>query len=302
MYDVAIIGGGPAGLSAGIYAARANLKTVIIERGLYGGQMQNTLDIENYPGFENIEGPELSERLYKQALQVGVEWKYGNVQSISLEGQPKVVKLEDGTVEARSVIIASGASPRPLGVPGEAEFTGRGVSYCATCDGALYRGAEVIVIGGGDSAIKEAILLTRFASKVTVIHRRDALRATGILQNRAFANEKITFMWDTVVDKIEGDGRVTGVLARNVKDGSTQVVEAKGVFIYVGVDPVTDFLTGSEILDEWGYILTDEFMATAVPGVYAAGDVRAASLRQIVSAAADGAEAAMKVYEYLETL
>ncbi|NLL43779.1 MAG: thioredoxin-disulfide reductase [Firmicutes bacterium] len=302
MYDVAIIGGGPAGLSAGIYAARANLKTVIIERGLYGGQMQNTLDIENYPGFENIEGPELSERLYKQALQVGVEWKYGNVQSISLEGQTKVVKLEDGTVEARSVIIASGASPRPLGVPGEAEFTGRGVSYCATCDGALYRGAEVIVIGGGDSAIKEAILLTRFASKVTVIHRRDALRATGILQNRAFANEKITFMWDTVVDKIEGDGRVTGVLARNVKDGSTQVVEAKGVFIYVGVDPVTDFLTGSEILDEWGYILTDEFMATAVPGVYAAGDVRAASLRQIVSAAADGAEAAMKVYEYLETL
>lgn len=302
MYDVAIIGGGPAGLSAGIYAARANLKTVIIERGLYGGQMQNTLDIENYPGFENIEGPELSERLYKQALQVGVEWKYGNVQSISLEGQTKVVKLEDGTVEARSVIIASGASPRPLGVPGEAEFTGRGVSYCATCDGALYRGAEVIVIGGGDSAIKEAILLTRFASKVTVIHRRDALRATGILQNRAFANEKITFMWDTVVDKIEGDGRVTGVLARNVKDGSTQVVEAKGVFIYVGVDPVTDFLKGSEILDEWGYILTDEFMATAVPGVYAAGDVRAASLRQIVSAAADGAEAAMKVYEYLETL
>src|SRR5690554_207177 len=302
MYDVAIIGGGPGGLSAGIYAARANLKTVIVERGLYGGQMQNTLDIENYPGFDNIEGPVLSERLYNQALGVGVEWKYGNVQSVKLEGQPKVLNLGDETLEARSVIIASGASPRPLGVPGEAEFTGRGVSYCATCDGALYRGADVIVVGGGDTAIKEAILLTRFANKVTVIHRRDALRAAGILQNRAFANEKITFMWDTVVDKIEGDGRVTGVLARNVKDGSTQVVEAKGVFIYVGVDPVTDFLKGSEILDEWGYILTDEFMATSIPGVYAAGDVRAASLRQIVNAASDGAAAAMKAYEYLETL
>lgn len=302
MYDVAIIGGGPGGLSAGIYAARANLKTVIVERGLYGGQMQNTLDIENYPGFDNIEGPVLSERLYNQALGVGVEWKYGNVQSVKLEGQPKVLNLGDETLEARSVIIASGASPRPLGVPGEAEFTGRGVSYCATCDGALYRGADVIVVGGGDSAIKEAILLTRFANKVTVIHRRDALRAAGILRDRAFDNPKIQFMWDTVVDKIEGDNRVTGVLARNVKDGSTQIVEAKGVFIYVGVDPVTDFLKGSEILDEWGYILTDEFMATSLPGVYAAGDVRAASLRQIVNAASDGAAAAMKAYEYLETL
>ena len=194
MYDVAIIGGGPGGLSAGIYAARANLKTVIVERGLHGGQMQNTLDIENYPGFDNIEGPALSELMYEQALKVGVEWKYGDVSSVQLEGQPKALQLGDGVLQARSIIIASGAKPRPLGVPGEAEFTGRGLSYCATCDGALYKGADVIVVGGGDSAIKEALLLTRYAQTVTVIHRRDALRAAGILRDRAFANSQIKFV------------------------------------------------------------------------------------------------------------
>lgn len=302
MYDVAIIGGGPGGLSAGIYAARANLKTVIVERGLHGGQMQNTLDIENYPGFDNIEGPALSELMYEQALKVGVEWKYGDVSSVQLEGQPKALQLGDGVLEARSIIIASGAKPRPLGVPGEAEFTGRGLSYCATCDGALYKGADVIVVGGGDSAIKEALLLTRYAQTVTVIHRRDALRAAGILRDRAFANPQIKFVWDSVVEKVEGDSRVSGVVIRNVKDNSTQVLSAKGVFIYVGVDPVTNFLQGSGILDQKGYILTDPDMATNIPGVFAAGDVRATSLRQIVSAASDGAAAALHAYEYLETL
>lgn len=302
MYDVAIIGGGPAGLSAGIYAARANLKTVIIERGLHGGQMQNTLDIENYPGFDTIEGPSLSELMYNQALKVGVEWKYGDVSGVDLEGQPKALQLGDGVLEARSVIIASGAKPRPLGVPGEAEFTGRGLSYCATCDGALFKGADVIVVGGGDSAIKEALLLTRYAQSVTVVHRRDALRAAGILQDRAFANPKIKFVWDSVVERVEGNARVSGVVIRNVKDDSTQVLAASGVFIYVGVDPVTSFLQGSPILDEKGYILAGSDMATAIPGVFAAGDVRATSLRQIVTAASDGAAAGLHAYEYLETL
>lgn len=302
MYDVAIIGGGPAGLSAGIYAARANLKTVIVERGLHGGQMQNTLDIENYPGFENIEGPELSELMYKQALKVGVEWKYGDVTGVKLEGQPKTLTLGDEVLEARSIIIASGAKPSALGVPGESEFTGRGVSYCATCDGALYKGADVVVVGGGDSAIKEALLLTRYANTVTVIHRRDALRATGILQNRAFSNPKIKIKWNSVVDRIEGSNRVNGVLVRNVKDGSTEVLAATGVFIYVGVDPVTSFLQGTGILDESGYIVTGPDMATSIPGVYAAGDVRSDSMRQIVSAASDGAAAALEAYDYLESL
>lgn len=302
MYDVAIIGGGPAGLSAGIYAARANLKTVIVERGLYGGQMQNTLDIENYPGFENIEGPQLSEHMYNQALKVGVEWKYGDVTSVELEGQPKLLKFGDEVLQAKSVIIASGATPRPLGVPGEAEFTGRGLSYCATCDGALYKGADVAVVGGGDSAIKEALLLTRYASTVTVIHRRDALRATGILQNRAFANSKIRFKWDSVVERVEGDTRVNGVLIRNVKDNSNEVLAVKGVFIYVGVDPVTDFLAGSKVLDDEGYIPTGFDMATSIPGVFAAGDVRATSIRQIISAASEGATAALHAYDFVESL
>ncbi len=302
MYDVAIIGGGPGGLSAGIYAARANLKAVIVERGLYGGQLQNTLDIENYPGFENIVGPELSERLYNQALKHGVEWKYGDVTGVVLEGQPKVLELEGESLSARSVIIACGARPRPLGAPGEAELTGRGVSYCATCDGALYRGADVAVVGGGDSAIKEALLLTRYAQTVTVIHRRDALRAAGVYQDRAFANPKIKFMWNSVVERIEGDARMSGVIIRNVKENSTQLLQVKGLFIYVGIDPNTGFLKGSDILDGGGYILTGLDMATTIPGVYAAGDVRAVSMRQIISAASDGATAAMNVYDYLETL
>lgn len=302
MYDVAIIGGGPGGLSAGIYAARANLKAVIIERGLYGGQMQSTLDIENYPGFENIIGPDLAERLYNQALKLGVEWKYGDVTGVDLKGQPKTLQLEGESLQARSVILACGAKPRPLGVPGEAELTGRGVSYCATCDGALYRGADVVVVGGGDSAIKEALLLTRYAQTVTVVHRRDALRAAGIYQDRAFANPKIKFAWNSVVERIEGDGRMSGVVIRNVKDNSTELLKASGLFIYVGVDPNTGFLKGSEILDEGGYILTGLDMATTIPGVYAAGDVRAESMRQIISAASDGATAAMNVYDYLETL
>ncbi|HHT90463.1 MAG: thioredoxin-disulfide reductase [Bacillota bacterium] len=302
MYDLAIVGGGPAGLAAGIYAARANLKTIIIERGLHGGQMQNTLDIENYPGFENVGGPELSEQMYNQALKVGVEWKFGEVQAAQLEGQPKTLQLRDGVIEANSVILATGAKPRRLGVPGETELAGRGVSYCATCDGAFFEDLDVIVIGGGDSAVKEALFLTRYAKTVTIVHRRDTLRAEAILQDRAYGNPKIRFVWNSQVERIEGDSKVSGVLVRSIKDNSARVLPASGVFIYVGVKPCSDFLMGSGILDEQGYIITGADMATSIPGVYAAGDVRTTPLRQIVSAAGDGAVAAMYAYQYLETL
>jgi thioredoxin reductase (NADPH) len=302
MYDLAIIGGGPAGLAAGLYGARANLKTIVIERGLHGGQMQNTLEIENYPGFKNIGGPDLSDHMYNQALEVGLEWKMGEVTRVDLEGQPKTLELGDTTIQARSVIVASGAQPRYLEVPGEKELAGRGVSYCATCDGAFYEDLDVIVVGGGDSAVEEGIFLTRYANSVTVIHRRDTLRAQAILQERAFANPKMKFVWDSVVEEIQGDGKVSGVKIRNVKDNSTQVIPGAGVFIYVGFYPNSEYLKGMSILDEEGYVVTGPDMKTGIPGVFAAGDVRTTPLRQIVSAAGDGAIAAMQAYHYLENL
>ncbi|HHT43657.1 MAG TPA: thioredoxin-disulfide reductase [Firmicutes bacterium] len=302
MYDLAIIGGGPAGLAAGLYGARANLKTIVIEKGLYGGQMQNTLEIENYPGFKNVGGPDLSDHMYNQALAVGCEWKMGEVTRVSLEGQPKIVEVGGTEIQARSVIIASGAQPRRLGVPGEQELAGRGVSYCATCDGAFYEDLDVIVVGGGDSAVEEGIFLTRYANSVTVIHRRDVLRAQAILQERAFANPKMKFVYNSEVQEIQGENRVTGVLVRNNQDGSTQVIPGSGVFIYVGFFPNSDYLKGTGILDEWGYVVTGPDMKTSIPGVFAAGDVRTTPLRQIVSAASDGAIAAMQAYHYLETL
>ncbi|NMB02235.1 MAG: thioredoxin-disulfide reductase [Firmicutes bacterium] len=302
MYDIAIIGGGPAGLAAGLYGARANLKTIVIERGLHGGQMQNTLEIENYPGFKTIGGPELSDHMYNQALEVGLEWKMGEVTKVNLEGQPKTIEVSGSIIEARSVIIASGAQPRKLEVPGEKELAGRGVSYCATCDGAFYEGLDVIVVGGGDSAVEEGIFLTRYADSVTVIHRRDVLRAQAILQDRAFANPKMKFIYDSEVVEIQGENRVSGVLIRNRKDGTTQVVPGSGVFIYVGFFPNSDYLKGTSILDDAGYVITGPDMATSIPGVFAAGDVRTTPLRQVVSAASDGAVAAMSAYHYLETL
>lgn len=302
MYDVAIIGGGPAGLAAGLYSARANLKTVIIEQGLHGGQMQNTLEIENYPGFKNIGGPELSDHMYNQALEVGAEWKLGEVTKVNLEGQPKTIQVAGEAIEARSVIIASGAQPRKLEVPGEKELTGRGVSYCATCDGAFYEGLDVIVVGGGDSAVEEGIFLTRYANSVTVIHRRDVLRAQAILQDRAFANPKMKFIYNSEVQEIQGDNKVSGVLIRNNEDNSTQVIPGSGVFIYVGFFPNSEYLKGTSILDEWGYVVTGPDMKTSIPGVFAAGDVRTTPLRQVVSAASDGAVAAMEAYHYLESL
>jgi thioredoxin reductase (NADPH) len=240
--------------------------------------------------------------MYNQALAVGCEWKMGEVTRVSLEGQPKIVEVGGTEIQARSVIIASGAQPRRLGVPGEQELAGRGVSYCATCDGAFYEDLDVIVVGGGDSAVEEGIFLTRYANSVTVIHRRDVLRAQAILQERAFANPKMKFVYNSEVQEIQGENRVTGVLVRNNQDGSTQVIPGSGVFIYVGFFPNSDYLKGTGILDEWGYVVTGPDMKTSIPGVFAAGDVRTTPLRQIVSAASDGAIAAMQAYHYLETL
>ena len=302
MYDLAIIGGGPAGLTAGLYGARANLKTIVIEKGLHGGQMQNTLEIENYPGFEKVTGPELSDHMYKQVLALGLDWKLGEVNKADLAGQPKTIEVGGEEIQAGAVILATGGQPRYLGVPGEKELAGRGVSYCATCDGAFFRHQDVLVVGGGDSAVEEGLFLTRYASSVTIIHRRDELRALPVFQERAFANPKMKFVWDTVVEKIEGDGRVSGVLARNVKDGSTRVIPGTGVFIYIGFIPNTGFLKGMPFLNEEGYIITGQNMATSIPGVFAAGDVRDTPLRQIVSAAGDGGIAAMEAYQYLENL
>jgi len=302
MYDVAIIGGGPAGLAAGLYAARANLKTIVIEKGLHGGQMQNTLEIENYPGFKRILGPELSDHMYHQALEVGIEWKTAEVTAVKLDGQPKVVQAGGEAIEAKAVIIASGALPRYLEVPGEKEFQGRGVSYCATCDGAFFRGKRVLVVGGGDSAVEEGMFLTQFAESVTVLVRRDVLKAQPYLQERAFRNPKMKFVWNVVVEEILGDTKVTGVRIRNIVDDTTQVLEGDGVFVYIGFYPNSRFLEGTGILNESGYVVTDAKMATAIPGVFAAGDVRDTPIRQVVTAASDGAVAAMSAFEYIQSL
>ncbi|MCL6627403.1 thioredoxin-disulfide reductase [Alicyclobacillus shizuokensis] len=302
MYDVVIIGGGPAGLSAGVYAARANLKALIVERGLPGGQMQNTLEVENYTGIKTILGPELSESMRDHAESLGVEFKMAEVERVDLEGQPKRVYTSEGEVSAKAVIVATGATPRRLGIPGEDKLSGRGVSWCAVCDGAFFRNKRIAVVGGGDSACEEGVFLTRFGEKVTLIHRRDKLRAQPILQKRALENEKMEFIWNHQVVEVLGDDKVTGIRIRHVATGEEQTLDVDGLFIYVGFDPITSFLQGSRILDENGYVLTDEDMKTSIPGVFAAGDVRAKGLRQIITAAAEGAIAAMSAYHYVESL
>lgn len=303
MYDLAILGGGPSGLTAGMYAGRANLKTIVVDKGLPGGQMQNTLEIENYPGYKSITGPQLSELYYEHMLEFGAEWRQAEVVDVDLAGSVKKIILAGGeTITAKALIIATGTQPKKLNVPGERELVGRGVSYCATCDGAFFRNKHVIVVGGGDSAVEEGIFLTRFAAQVTIVHRRDQLRAAPILQQRAFANDKIRFVWDTIVEEIVGENRVTQVKLKNMKTGEVSHLDADGVFIYIGYLPNTGFLQATGLLNANGYIDTDGTMATKIPGVFAAGDVRETYLRQIVTAAGDGAVAAMSAYHYLETL
>ena len=301
-YDVIIIGGGPAGLSAGIYASRARLRTVLIERGVFGGLIANAELVENYPGFpEGISGFDIGERMHQQALKFGLETQFAEVTDVDLLKDMKIIRTTGGDFAARSVIIASGAERRRLGVPGENIYINRGVSYCATCDGALFKDRVVAVVGGGDSAVEEAIFLTRFASKVFIIHRRNQLRASKTAQERALSNKKIGPVWDTVVEEIKGDGKVSQIVVRNVKTGDTSLISVDGVFVYVGQIPNTGYLKGQIPLDKEEYIITDDRMETGVKGVYAAGDIRKNSSRQVITAAGDGATAAISAERFLSS-
>lgn len=300
-YDVIIIGGGAAGLAASIYAVRAMLKTLVIEKKAVGGQILLTGEIENYPGFpEPVDGPELAALYEKQAARFGVEFEYDTVTSLDVEGAVKRVVCEDGAHTSKAVIIASGGEHNKLGVPGEVEYWGKGVSYCATCDGNFFRGMDVAVIGGGDAAMDEGLYLTRMTSKVTVVHRRAALRASKILQQRAFDNPKMEFVWDTVVEKIEGNGEVDAMTLKNLKTGEASRVPVQGVFIFIGFHPVNDFMQGAVELDNAGHVVANLQMKTSVPGVFAAGDVRQFSDRQLANAVGDGVAAALAAYRYIE--
>ncbi|WP_247949033.1 thioredoxin-disulfide reductase [Streptococcus gordonii] len=300
MYDTIIIGAGPAGMTAALYAARSNLKVALLEAGIPGGQMNNTADVENYPGYALISGPELAEKMFEPLENLGVEHVFGHVQRIEDQGDFKKVITEDEVYESKTVIIATGAFHRQLNVPGEAEFNSRGVSYCAVCDGAFFRDEDLLVVGGGDSAVEEAIFLTQFAKSVTIVHRRDQLRAQKVLQDRAFVNEKISFVWDSVVEAIHGDERkVSGVTFKNIKTGETSQADFGGIFIYVGLDPVSEFVADLGIRDESGWIVTDDHMKTSVAGIYAIGDVRQKDLRQITTAVGDGAIAGQEAYKYI---
>lgn len=299
-YDLTILGAGPAGLTAAIYAGRAGLTTAVLTGPATGGQLSNTNHIENFPGFpDGIEGSELARRFRLQAERFGAEIVQDLATEVDFSNSRLAVRTGRQVYEGRTVIVATGAVPRRLGVPGEARLFGRGVSTCATCDGFFYQDKRVVVVGGGDSALDEGMFLTRFAREVVVIHRRDELRATKIYQDRAFASPKMTFVWNSVVKEILGEKTVAGVRVLNGKDDKTEVIEADGVFIYVGMVPQTDLFVDQIALDDGGYIVTDERQRTNVPGVFAAGDVQNPRFRQVVSAAADGANAAMEAERFL---
>ena len=302
-YDIFIIGGGGAGLTAALYTSRANLKTILLEKLTPGGQIALTDVVENYPGFpEGVTGTDISMRMEEQAKKYGTEIQYDEVLSIAKSGSEFQIKTGKNSYQAKAIIIASGASFRTLGVPGEKELTGRGVSYCATCDGAFFKNKEIIVVGGGDSAMQEGIFLTRFVNQLSVVHRRDKLRASPILQDRAKENSKIKFVWDTAVTEVGGDKKVERVKFKNLKTGAEQDFKTDGVFIFIGHDPATKFLKNFVALDEKGYIKTDERLETSVPGVFAAGEVRAGAVKQLVSACGEGCEAALSAQAYLEEL
>jgi len=303
IYDVAVIGAGPAGLAASLYAARAKMSTVVIEKMFPGGQAALTDTIENYPGFpEGINGIQLTAAMKKQAERFGAKFINGDVEKIEKNNDLFTIVTKKENLEAKTVILAAGAQPRKLGVKGEREFTGRGVSYCATCDGAFYKDKPIAIVGGGDTAIQEALYLTRFASKVFVIHRRDQLRATKVLQERAFNNEKIEFVWNSVVNEIKGQNAVEEVVVENVKTGKLDSLQVDGIFVAIGHLPNTDFVKDLVHLDERGYVITDDHMVTNIPGLFAAGDVRQKDLRQVVTAVADGAIAAVEASKYIENI
>ena len=304
MQDLLIMGSGPAGLTAAIYAARANLRPMLIEGTHAGGQLTLTREVENYPGFRHaILGPELIQEMRMQAERFGTDLRAGDVTSVDLKNYPLRVTIEgEQTLETKTLIIATGASAIWLGVPGETMLMGHGVSSCATCDGFFFRGQELVVVGGGDTALEEAIFLTRFATRVFVVHRRDKLRASKIMQDRAFKHDKITFTWNTVVEEIVGQDVVTGVRLRNVVTGQLSELKCAGVFVAIGHSPNTRLFEGQVDMDGRGYILTNNGMATNVPGVYAAGDVQDTRYRQAITAAGSGCMAAMDAEKYLESL
>ncbi len=302
-FDIVILGGGPAGLSAGIYAARSAAKVAVIDISMLGGQPSNYLELENYPGFSRIEGFDLMEKFEEHADMFGIEkFPMEEIQSVDLNSEIKTIKTLNGEFKAKAVIIATGAQAKKLGVKGEKEFVGRGVSYCAVCDGAFYKDKTVAVVGGGNAAVEEAMYLTRFATKVYVIHRRDELRADKIVQERAFKNEKLEFIYDTVVKEINGEDLVKSATIENVKTGEVKDLAINGIFPYIGFEPNVELFNGQLNQDKNGFIVTDETMQTSVKGVYAIGDVRTTPLRQVITAAADGAVAAVYAGRYVETL
>lgn len=301
IYDTVILGGGPAGISAGVYCARGNISCAVIDTSLLGGQPTNYLEIENYLGFPSIEGWELSEKFEEHLDKFNVEkFTMEEIQSVDLVSNPKVIKTLKGEYKAHSVIIATGAKPSKLNVKGEQEFTGIGVSYCAVCDGAFYKDKTVVVVGGGNAAVEEGIYLTKFALKVYIVHRRDTLRADKIVQERAFKNNKIEFIWDSVVQEIQGDGKVQTAVVKNLKTGEISHIQTDGVFPYIGFTPNCDGFNGQLQQDEKGFITVDENLQTSIPGVFAAGDVRVTPLRQVITAVADGAIAGVSAVKYLE--
>lgn len=309
VYDVIIIGAGPAGLAAGLYSGRARMDTLIIEREKNGGQIVSTNEIENYPGcLEEETGPSLIGRMVEQTERFGVNHVFDTITDCELEGSVKVLKGLHDEYRAKAVIIAAGAKPIPIGCKGEKEFSGKGVSYCATCDAAFFEDFEVYVVGGGDSAVEEAMYLTKFARKVTIIHRRDGLRAAKSIQEKAFANPKIAFLWNTVVEEIKGDGIADSMIVKDTKTGETREIAADeedgtfGIFVFIGFKPNSELFRGKVSLDEKGYIPTNDNMETGIPGVYAAGDIRQKSLRQVVTATADGAIAAVQAEKYIEEM
>ncbi|MDM5157223.1 thioredoxin-disulfide reductase [Bacillus sp. DX1.1] len=303
IYDVIIIGAGPAGMTAAVYTSRANLSTLMLERGIPGGQMANTEEVENYPGYEHILGPDLSNKMFDHAKKFGAEYAYGDVKEIIDGKEYKTIVAGKKEYKTRAIIVASGAEYKKIGVPGEKELGGRGVSYCAVCDGAFFKGKELVVVGGGDSAVEEGVYLTRFASKVTIVHRRDALRAQKILQDRAFQNEKVDFIWNHTVKEInEENGKVGSVTLVDVNSGEEQEFKTDGAFIYIGMLPLSKPFTTLGITNENGYVETNERMETKVPGIFAAGDVREKMLRQIVTATGDGSIAAQSAQHYVEEL
>ena len=302
-FDTIILGGGPAGFSAGIYASRGAVSTAMIDINMMGGQPSNYLELENYPGFSTIGGYDLMEKFEEHADKFGVEkFPMQEIEKVDLLSNPKIITTKEAEFKAKTIIIATGAQPMKLGVPGEKEFVGRGVSYCAVCDGAFYREKIVAVVGGGNSAVEEAMYLTKFADKVYLIHRRDSLRADKIVQERAFKNDKIEFVWDTVVKEIKGNEIVNSLVLENVKTNTISELAVNGIFPYIGITPNVEKINGQLEQDKSGFIITDETMKTSVDGVFAVGDVRHTPLRQVITAASDGAIGAVYAVKYLETL